>query len=177
MHQELTRTLAADAPEKDRAALAREQASAAMVLMLLGKPERVWPLLGQIEDPQLRTCLIHYFAPAGVDPGPLLERLQKEKDATLRIALLLSLGEYRTSLMLTQRQRDDLIPQLLTTFRSDPHPGVHSASEWLLRNWANPIGSRKRKKIYKNKAHNPTGTGTSRPKDLRWSSSTGRSSS
>ena len=50
-----------------------------MLLMLLGEPNRVWPLLGQIQDPQLRTCLIHYLAPAGVDPGPLLERLRTEK--------------------------------------------------------------------------------------------------
>ncbi len=136
LHQELIRPAPADAPEKDRAALAREQASAAMLLMLLGEPSRVWPLLGRIDDPQLRTCLIHYFAPAGVDPGPLLERLRTErteKDATLRIALLLSLGEYKTSLLLTQRQREELVPQLLTMFTTDPHPGVHSASEWLLR--------------------------------------------
>jgi len=136
LHQELTRTDAAGATEKERAALAREKASAAMLLMLLGEPSRVWPLLGQIEDPQLRTCLIHYLAPAGVDPGPLLERLRTEKaekDATLRIALLLSLGEYKTSLLLTQRQREELVPQLLKTFTTDPHPGVHSASEWLLR--------------------------------------------
>jgi len=136
LHQELTRTDAAGATEKERAALAREKASAAMLLMLLGEPSRVWPLLGQIEDPQLRTCLIHYLAPAGVDPGPLLERLHSEetkKDATLRIALLLSLGEYKTSLLLTQRQREELVPQLLKTFTTDPHPGAHPASEWLLR--------------------------------------------
>jgi hypothetical protein len=101
--------------------------------MLLGEPQRVWPLLGQTQDPQLRTCLTHTLTPAGVDPGPLLERLRTETEPILRIALLLSLGEYAHSPLLTSAQRGELVPGLLKTFEVDPHPGLHSASEWLLR--------------------------------------------
>jgi eukaryotic-like serine/threonine-protein kinase len=133
LHKELTRTCPENEPDEKRSALAREQTSAAMMLMLLGEPQRVWPLLAQIQNPQLRTCLIHALAPAGVDPGVLLERVRSETDPILRIAVLLSLGEYRNSPLLTKRQREDLVPGLLKTFESDPHPGVHSASEWLLR--------------------------------------------
>lgn len=131
--QEISRTTTADATQQEQAVLARQQASAAMALMLMGQPEPVWPLLGQTDAPQLRTCLIHYFAPAGIEPALLLERLRTEQGPELRIALLLSLGEYRNSLLLTRRQRDALIPQLLAAFRSDPHPGIHSAVAWLLR--------------------------------------------
>ena len=49
------------------------------------------------------------------------------------MALLLSLGDYRDSLLLSRRQRDALLPRLLAAFRADPHPGIHSATEWLLR--------------------------------------------
>ena len=91
---ELDRSVPDGASSEERILLAREKASAAALLMLLGEAERVKALLAQNQDPQLRTNLIHGLAPAGIDPGVLVEMLESEQDSLLKSALMLSLGEY-----------------------------------------------------------------------------------
>src|SRR5262249_43964467 len=80
----------------------------------------------------VRTNLLVRLAPLGVDPGLLLGRLRHETDESARQALILALGEYRRD-HLSAASRADLIPTLLSGYRDDPDPGVHSAIDWLLR--------------------------------------------
>ena len=87
---------AANADEKGKDRLAGRQANAAAALLKMNRPQRVWPLLRHSADPRARSRLIHRLRPAGVDPSALLGRFDQEREASVRRALLLSLGEFPT---------------------------------------------------------------------------------
>ncbi|MGO9113216.1 MAG: protein kinase domain-containing protein [Thermoguttaceae bacterium] len=113
---------------------ARRAATAAVALLRLGHAEQVWPLLQHSPDPSARSQLIHRLGPLGTDPRVILRRLDEEKDVSVRRALLLCLGEFGPE-HLSAANRDALVPRLLAIYRDDPDPGIHGASEWLLRQW------------------------------------------
>src|SRR5262249_5174755 len=95
---EIDKKLPADLPSShpDREKLAKRQANAAVALLRLNQPGKVWPLLRRTppDDPRVRSYLIHRLSPLGADAGAILQRLDEEPDLTIRRALLLSLGEY-----------------------------------------------------------------------------------
>jgi serine/threonine protein kinase/formylglycine-generating enzyme required for sulfatase activity len=134
MRQELAQTPAPDASEATKDALALRQAQAAVALLQLGQDELVWPLLRHSPDPRVRSFLIHRLGPLGTDPGTLLRRLEKERDVSIRRALLLCLGEFGED-RLPVPQRQAVAAALLRTYRDDADPGIHGAAEWLLRRW------------------------------------------
>lgn len=134
LRSELARKAPPQASEDAKEALAKPLANAALLLCLIGRADDVWPWLGQAEDFRIRTRLVHGFAAAGVDPAVLVGRLSTEKAASIRRALLWSLGQYQAS-VLTRRRCEELAPTLAEMYRADPDPGVHSAAEWLLRRW------------------------------------------
>src|SRR5205807_54154 len=74
--------------------LARRQALAAVTLLRCGHAEHLWPLLQQTPDPGRRTYLIHLLSPLGADPRPLWQRLEEDRDDSVRRALVLSLGQF-----------------------------------------------------------------------------------
>ncbi len=135
LSKELVRPGAPVATDDQREALVSEKTRAATMLVLLGTAEPVWPRLDQIQDPLLRTSLIHVLPHAGVPPDLMLDQLFAAPSPTLRIALLLSLGSYEAA-ALRQRHRQRLMPELRRAYRADPHSGVHAACEWLLRKLA-----------------------------------------
>lgn len=116
--------------------LASEAANVAMALLSLSVPETdaVWPVLSQGPDKRIRSHVIHRLGRVGIDPAPLIRRLQEEQDPIVLVALMLSLGEYGSGTLLAS-ERAALLPQLVQWHGHHPHPGVHSASEWLLREW------------------------------------------
>jgi eukaryotic-like serine/threonine-protein kinase len=130
----LDQTAATDPSEEDKERLAKRQANAAVALLRLNLPERVWPLLKLSPDPRVRSYLIHRFAPLGADPQAIARRLDEETNVTIRRALCLTLGEYPESVLTTVARRA-LLPNLRETYRNDPDPGLHAAVEWLLRTW------------------------------------------
>jgi formylglycine-generating enzyme required for sulfatase activity len=116
--------------EKER--LAKRQANAGVALLRLGQADRVWPLLRHSPDPRARSYLIHRLAPLGGAAGPLVERLEQEQDVSIRRALILALGEYRSEQVSAQlRQR--LVRRLLLWYRDEADAGLHGAIDWLLR--------------------------------------------
>jgi formylglycine-generating enzyme required for sulfatase activity len=121
-------------PEADKDALARRQAQAAVALLQLGAPERVWPLLEHQPDPRLRSFLIHRFAPLQADVRALLARLAEEDGVSRRRALVLSLGAYPVE-ALPAEARQAWLPRLRRWYREEPDAGLHGAVEWLLRRW------------------------------------------
>jgi formylglycine-generating enzyme required for sulfatase activity len=133
---QLDRSLPATAKQEDREALARQHAQAAVALLHLGRSARVWPLFQQPPDPTLRTYLIHRCAALGVDPTILANHLLRgeEKDTTVRQGLLLALGEYRAD-QRAELVRGPSVDRVATAYRGDTDPGIHAASEWLLRRW------------------------------------------
>src|SRR5216683_3165334 len=134
LSQELAKTPAPDASAATKDALALRQAQAAVVLLQLGQDELVWPLLRHSPDPRVRSFLIHRLGPLGTDSGILLQRLEKELEVSVRRALLLCLGELGAS-PVPVPQRQTLAATLLRTYHDDPDPGIHGATEWLLRRW------------------------------------------
>jgi serine/threonine protein kinase/formylglycine-generating enzyme required for sulfatase activity len=136
LHAILDRTLPTTAKLEEKELLARQQAQAAVALLHLGHAERVWPLFHQPEDPTLRTYLIHRCAELGVDPTILANHLLRdaEKDASVRQGLLLALGGYSAD-QRAEVLRGPFADYLLTAYREDIDPGIHSAVEWLLYRW------------------------------------------
>jgi hypothetical protein len=135
---EIDKKLAADLPFSDdkREKLAKRQMNAAVALLCLGQPEKVWPLLKRSppDDPRVRSYLIHRLGPLGADVGAILKRLDEEQDTTIRRALLLSLGEFSDE-QLPADARSSPLQKLKTMYHNDADPGLHSAAEWLLRRW------------------------------------------
>ena len=132
----IDRKLPSDLPSSDeqREKLAKRQANAAVALLRMKEPEKVWPLLKHSPDPRMRSYLIHRLGPLGVDAGVIIKRLNEEPDITIRRALLLSLGEYSQK-ELAADARNALLPMLHSIYRAEADPGLHAAVEWLLRTW------------------------------------------
>jgi serine/threonine protein kinase/formylglycine-generating enzyme required for sulfatase activity len=133
---EIDKTLPPDLPSSDdkREKLAKRQANAAVVLLRLNQPAKVWPLLKHSPDPRVRSYLIHRLSPLGADARAVVKRLDEETDITIRRALILSLGEFGET-DFTPDDRKAVLPKLKTLYRTASDPGLHAASEWLLRTW------------------------------------------
>ena len=133
---EIDKTLPPDLPSSDekREKLAKRQANAAVALLRMKQPAKVWPLLKHSPDPRVRSYLIHRLYPLGADAGTIIQRLDEEPDVTIRRALILSLGEYGEK-ELSPEARKAMLPKLQDMYRTDSDPGLHAAAEWLLRQW------------------------------------------
>jgi formylglycine-generating enzyme required for sulfatase activity len=123
-----------DAKDDAKEMLAKRQANAAVALLKMNRPDKVWPLLKHGPDPRGRSYLIHRLSPLGVDPKALVSRLDEEKEVSIRRALLLSLGEFPAE-QFPPAERESLIPKVVRLYREDPDAGLHGAAEWLLRQW------------------------------------------
>ncbi|HXY34411.1 MAG TPA: bifunctional serine/threonine-protein kinase/formylglycine-generating enzyme family protein [Planctomycetaceae bacterium] len=131
---ELARPPSAKATEHDKEVLAKRQANAALALVRLGAPQKVWPLLRHTPDPTTRSYIIDRIAGYGVDPEIVWEQLTVESDASARAALILALGHYPQDVF-TTRDRAARLSTIVEIYRNDVHPGVHGAAAWLLRHW------------------------------------------
>jgi formylglycine-generating enzyme required for sulfatase activity len=116
-----------DAKEK----LAKRQANAAVALLRMNESEKVWPLLKHSPDPRVRSYLIHRLSAMDADAEAIVKRLGEETDLTIRRALILSLGEFGDGF--SAEDRKSLLPKLQEMYRTASDPGIHAASEWLLR--------------------------------------------
>jgi formylglycine-generating enzyme required for sulfatase activity len=134
---EVDRKLPADARGDAKEKLAKRQANAAVALLRMNQPAKVWPLLkrsAEPDDPRVRSYLIHRLSPQGADAGTIIQRLDDEPDLTIRRALLLSLGEFDEK-ALPPEARQALLPKMQEVYRTTTDPGLHGSAEWLLRTW------------------------------------------
>jgi serine/threonine protein kinase/formylglycine-generating enzyme required for sulfatase activity len=113
---------------------ARRQARLGAALFSMGRDEQVWPLLKHSPDPTARSYLLEWLGPAGVEPGVVAARLEREADVSIRRALLLSLGTFDLD-RLPVSEREQYVPRLLDLYRDEPDVGLHGAAEWVLRRW------------------------------------------
>ena len=81
---EINRTLPPDATEEAKEQLVKRQVNAAVALLRLNRPEKVWPLLKAGPDPRTRSYLIHRLSPLGVDAQAIVQQLDKESAPTIR---------------------------------------------------------------------------------------------
>jgi eukaryotic-like serine/threonine-protein kinase len=131
--EQLTVAAGQQAPKPWKPGEAKRLAGIAAGLVAMGEAERVWPHLKHSPDPTVRGYLIASLGKVA-DPGPLVDRLSREPEASIRRAILLALGGFGRQRLL-DTDRDRLVPMLLRLYRDDPDPGVHSAAEWVLRSW------------------------------------------
>lgn len=131
LEDEIRRTLPDDVSPAERETLAKRQANAAAVLLKANHHGNVWPILKHRADPTTRSYLIHRLGPLGVDARLIADRLAQESDVSIRRALILCLGECRNTL--NEDLRKNLLATLHTLYLSDPDAGIHSATEWALR--------------------------------------------
>jgi serine/threonine protein kinase/formylglycine-generating enzyme required for sulfatase activity len=124
----------ANAGQEAKVAQLKKKASIAVALLVMGRGERVWPLLKHSSDPTLRSFLIERLGAGGVDAKAMVTRLDQEPDVSIRRAILLSLGEFGLD-RLPQAERDNLVPKLAGLYRDDADPGMHGAAEWVLCQW------------------------------------------
>jgi len=120
--------------QENRERQAKRQANAGIALLRLGMDDLVWPLLKHSPDPRVRSYLIHRFGTLGANPKDIVKRMDKEPDLTIRRALILSLGEFGEKAF-SLEERKVLLPTLQDIYRTAADPGLHAASEWLLRHW------------------------------------------
>jgi serine/threonine protein kinase/formylglycine-generating enzyme required for sulfatase activity len=132
MEEELGKDIEPRASASDKDLRAQRQATAAAVLLELGRTERIWPLFRHSADPTVRTYLIHCIGALGVGPLPLVRRLDADDEVSARRALILALGECPEQSFSSSDQRL-LFATFVRWYRDDPDPGVHSAAEWFLR--------------------------------------------
>ena len=103
-----------DASVEAKIALAKKQASIGVALLVMGKGEKVWPLLKHRPDPTLRSYLIERLGPGGVDPKVLTARLEEEKEVSVKRAILLSLGEFGLDRLSQDRATEPSAPVAAT---------------------------------------------------------------
>jgi formylglycine-generating enzyme required for sulfatase activity len=113
------------------------------------------PLLRHSADPRVRSFIVNWLFPLGVDPQRIAAELDRidpsarttpkpahqsmddvlfHPETSQRRALILSLGTYGTE-GLSDRSREALIGKLFDLYRNDPDSGIHGAAEWTLRQW------------------------------------------
>ena len=126
----------ADVPADEAEIHDRRRANAATALMLIGRPRCCLRSLDFAPDPQARSFLIHTLGPAGVPPKVLFDELQKTPYASVRLALLQSLGEVPDiSWDSSGGPRKAVTAWAWRLYEHDPHPGVHGSAKWLLLKW------------------------------------------
>jgi formylglycine-generating enzyme required for sulfatase activity/tetratricopeptide (TPR) repeat protein len=114
--------------------LVKRQVNAAVALLQMDQPSKVWPLLKHSPDPRVRSYLIHALGMLGADAKTIVKELNRQSDMTIRRALLLSLGEFSEK-DFTPDERQALLPKLQEMYRTASDPGFHAALEWLLQRW------------------------------------------
>ena len=133
---EIDKRLPAGAKDDDKDKLAKRQANAAVALLRMNQPAKVWPLLRHSPNPMVRSYLINQFGPMGADASALIQRLADEPDLTIRRALILSLGpDTFSEATWSTEEKKGLVEQLQKIYRTEADPGLHAAAEWLLRQW------------------------------------------
>jgi len=131
---EIDKKLPSDLPSSDekRDKLAKRQANAAVALLKMSQPAKVWPLLKHSPDPRVRSYLIHRFGPLRADVGDIVKRLHEEPDVTIQRALILSLGEFGKDAWKPEEKKL-LVKDLKDIYCTATDPGLHAAAAWLLR--------------------------------------------
>lgn len=130
----LAETSTDDASVEQKNQLMMAQANAAIALAWLHDMGPVLSQLRHSADPTARSYVIERLGECGIEPARLIECLKSAADASVQRALLLSLGNF-TPERVAAAERTPLVDWTLTQFRTNPDPGVHSAAEWLLRQW------------------------------------------
>ena len=127
------------------------QVNAALALLVLGRLDRIPPLLSHSDAPRLRALLIDQFGQVKGQIQPLLDYLQVARggDPAVLQAVLLAVAEIKSRTEenrarietgidrdpFTSSDIEKLVDSAADLYRNQSHPGVHSAAELVLRRW------------------------------------------
>jgi serine/threonine protein kinase len=89
-------------------------------------------------DPKFRTALIHGLDTWHDDIASFLEVLETSTDEASLSGLCKALGRLNPS-SLSKPEQKRFVRQLCVLYTTSPFGSVHSAAEWALRNWQQPI--------------------------------------
>ncbi len=142
---EINRILPPETDDPIKEKLAKRQATAAVALLRLGYPDKVWQLLKynpeyhpendpDAQDPRVRSYLIHRFSPLGADLRLIEKQLDEDLDLSIKRALLLSLGEFNQQ-QFSAEELETLFAKLKLQYETNADPGMREAARWLLRKW------------------------------------------
>ncbi|MEX1028305.1 MAG: SUMF1/EgtB/PvdO family nonheme iron enzyme [Candidatus Paceibacterota bacterium] len=108
------------------------------VLVQLAEADEIndatWKHFAFQADPTRRSRLIHAVAETGIGPHRIVRRLADEPDTSIRSALILALGEFPRD-TLSADDLEEFTERLVTLYRNDPAPAIHSSVEWLASRW------------------------------------------
>lgn len=132
---------------KERIALGRRRAGAAITLLRIGKHEEALAALQITDDPESLTQFVHRCRDRGVSAGELLECLriadksrqsksgkERRREDRVIFGLLLALGEFPFSEIPSDEQHR-IVDQLGHWLAHDSSSAIHGATSWLLRRW------------------------------------------
>jgi eukaryotic-like serine/threonine-protein kinase len=128
-YDDLEKRLEVDGLGKGNLVGVKKKVNIATALVVMGKPQKVWPLLQHNSDPTLRSLLIESLGPAGAELKVLRTGFNNE-DVFIRRAILLSLGSKEG---VAPTDISDFLPLLQKQYLEDSDPGIRAAAEWLLR--------------------------------------------
>ena len=84
---ELDRSTGDDPCDRQTELAAQRKVRSAIALLKLGQPEKVWGLFKKAPDDRVRSYLIHWSWPLGVDPQLVVQRLAVETDTSAERAV------------------------------------------------------------------------------------------
>ncbi len=113
----------------------KKRAMLGLALLGMSKGEKAWSLLAHSTDTTVRSYMIEWILQSGTDPKNLMARLNEEADLSAKRAILLALGAASSVDRVSDFEKSTYVPQIRHLYRTDPDPGIHSASEWLMRQW------------------------------------------
>ena len=111
-----------------------QKASAAVLLLAMNEEFDLESICRFSRNTTIRNHFLKRFAVTEMATARLTKLLNQNADSSVRFSVLLALGDSRRRILFGQDD-DPLLNQVVEIFRSDPHHGVHSAAEWVLRKW------------------------------------------
>ena len=126
--------LDAQLPEQEFDRFARRKGIAAALLHSVDLADSTWSLLRDSPWPHVRGYLVHGIAALGGDFDVVLHRFSRETQASIRRALILSLGNFSDD-SISASARLQAITLVKDAFENDPDIGIHSAAQWALLRW------------------------------------------
>ena len=115
--------------------LVQERARLAIALLLIRRPDAVWPLLEHQENPDLRSALIHQVGEFRTDWELLVDEIANDRSPGVMAAIPMALARFDTAQLAPTLRSERILPRLEQLYSQHSNVGVRSAAEWLLRRW------------------------------------------
>ncbi|MEO1526853.1 MAG: protein kinase [Planctomycetota bacterium] len=112
----------------------RQQAVAAALLSRSGRTDSIVSLFRTSHQPHTRGYLINRLPKLGGDLESILRELAKQREVSIRRALLMTLSGF-DSTAFSEADRAETLRLVKDAFTNDPDVGIHSVAQRLLRQW------------------------------------------